>query len=247
MASPSARRMRPISPGPGSRRWRATTSISIRFCSDTAPSEAAVPPVASKRWVPSRTKASWSPSSSPSSSQITSIGTWDETCAARSAGEPAAASSSSRRATIASTLGSSLRQPGPGELRGDELAQPGVHRRIGEAQPADVRGRAGAGVAEQVPHVVAVGVAVGEDGAGLFVPGHQVDREPERQVEPLHGASPAQFGELGHRVRAVAQQGQPRALRQERQLGEVEALPADPPLHQPAQPRRGPGAGAAPS
>jgi hypothetical protein len=125
-------------------------------------------------------------------------------------------------------------QPVPGELRGEELAQPGVVGRVGEPETARVLVGGDPDGADEVGEVVAEGRRRCEHRLGLLVAGDQPRPQPEGELHPADRLGGAQPPELGHRVEPVALQRDQRRLGQHRQQ-RVAAATAPPAQPQPGE------------
>jgi hypothetical protein len=132
-------------------------------------------------------------------------------------------------------------EPFAGELRGEQLAQHRVPRRVGHAEPADLVLRGVPILGDQAAEVVAEGVASGEHGPGLVVPADQPDVHAEHLGQLLHRCVRADLGHLGHRVDPDPLQRHRHRVGQQLQRAQVEAVSsgarqqelADAPLHVP--------------
>ena len=133
-----------------------------------APKDCAAPSNTSKRAIASRWKSCRSAYGTPSSSQITSDGIGSANASTRSTGPLRSMPS---RHSVDDVVDARA-QPGQAahrELRREQPPQPGVHRRIGEAEPAGIGGRARNAAADQVREVGGERVGVGQYGFGLRV------------------------------------------------------------------------------
>ncbi len=101
-----------------------------------------------------------------------------------------------------------------GELGGEQAAQPGVVRRVGETEATRFVVLGDAVGTDQVGEIVAEGAGVAQDFLGLVVAGDQPDRDGG-DGEPADGLAVAQGADLGDGVEAVA------AERQQGRFGEL--------------------------
>ena len=142
ISSPCSRMIWPIRPGPGSSRCRAASASRNSREPPTAPT-VPVPPLGHvEAGRASERNVSRSSSGRPSSSQITRNGIGNAKVGTRSTTPSSAAAarsiSSSWCSTIAVDAGPQPLEPAHRELGGQQLAQPGVLGRVGEAEAADV-------------------------------------------------------------------------------------------------------------
>ena len=152
---------------------------------------------------------------------------------------PTAASTSSSASSMISRIrGSRAASARVVKCARQHVAQPGVRRRVGEAEAARVLLGGDADLADHVAEVVAEGLRVGgEDRPGLVVAGHQPAPQAERHLEPADRLAVAEPAEFGHRVEADAAQRHQRFVgKAGEQRGRVGAAGAGQPHQQAEQP-----------
>ncbi len=226
ISSPCSRTICPTRPSPGSSRWRRVKSMRNSREADTAPNAPVPPYVTSKRADPRCRKVSRSSSGRPSSSQITRKGTGKAKASTRSTSPPGRGHLVELAVDDGLDPGTQPFQPAHRELRGEQLAEPAVLGRVGEAEPADVTAGRVAAAADVRPDVVAVRRGVREHLADLGLAGDDPDVEAEEAVSLETGSASRSCAEPGHRVVPVADQRPGQPVGDLVDLGQVQAAGA---------------------
>ena len=205
IVSPCSRMIWPTSPSPGSWRWRRGEVQEVLAGTRRWRRSAPAPPYGdveaggrqrrgtSRAPRPAGRAARRSPGTAPGTRS-------------RAPGRPSSPAAGERVELLlddAGDAGPQPLEPAHRELRGQQLAQPGVVGRVGEAQPADVPGGRVAAAADVRPDVVAVRRGVREHLPGLGVAGDQPDVDARGTRSACRPARVSRSApRRGHRVEA---------------------------------------------